>query len=320
MIAFGCGVTEPALYERRAEPGIRLAAEPDSLVLPEGVIGSIARVYNLILREAAPCEDLEALVLIHEEAEIVDPDLCRKLRRVFSDPDVAVVGCAGALDVRSIAWWEGTAPRASSVYRSEELGGEFPALLSDGWDGEELSTATLAGEVDVVDGVMMVLSPWAVRNLRFDESLGPRHGYDFDFCLQARAAGRKVVTEELRLAHYYPLAVVGDPETWTEAHMRVAEKWDGRIPGGHSVETDWKLRARQAEGKAAAARLLSATKMYEVQALEREHERGYKQATDKLSWRITAPLRQLNALRKKAWRRRPDSAVADRSARGGVTR
>ena len=39
----------------------------------------------------------------------------------------------------------------------------------------------------------MVLSPWAVRELRFDESLGKLHGYDFDICMQARAAGKKVV-------------------------------------------------------------------------------------------------------------------------------
>ncbi len=163
------------------------------------------------------------------------------------------------------------------------------------------------GEVDVVDGVMMAISPWAVRNLRFDESLGPRHGYDFDFCLQARAAGRKVVTEDLRVAHYYPLGVVGDPDTWMEAHMRAAEKWEGRIPGLQPIEpdVDWKLRARRAEGEAAAARLLSATKMYEVQALEWEQDRQYKQVTGNLSWQITAPLRRLNALRREARGRRP---------------
>ena len=45
----------------------------------------------------------------------------------------------------------------------------------------------------------MVLSPWAVRELRFDESLGKLHGYDFDICMQARAAGKKVVTADFRV-------------------------------------------------------------------------------------------------------------------------
>ena len=30
------------------------------------------------------------------------------------------------------------------------------------------------------------MSPWAVRNTRFDESLGQFHGYDFDICMQVR--------------------------------------------------------------------------------------------------------------------------------------
>ena len=46
-------------------------------------------------------------------------------------------------------------------------------------------------EVDTLDGQLLVLSPWAVRNVRFDESLLLGHGYDLDFCLQVRAAGRK---------------------------------------------------------------------------------------------------------------------------------
>ena len=46
------------------------------------------------------------------------------------------------------------------------------------------------GEVDTVDGFVLVLSPWAVRNLRFDESLGQLHGYDFDFCLQVARGGQ----------------------------------------------------------------------------------------------------------------------------------
>ena len=54
---------------------------------------------------------------------------------------------------------------------------------------EELPPYARTGEVDTVDGFVLALSPWAVRNVRFDESLGQLHGYDFDFCLQVRAAG-----------------------------------------------------------------------------------------------------------------------------------
>ena len=60
------------------------------------------------------------------------------------------------------------------------------------------------GEVDTLDGFLLVISPWVVHNIRFDESLGMLlHGYDFDFCLQVRDAGRKVVTSDFRAVHHH---------------------------------------------------------------------------------------------------------------------
>jgi hypothetical protein len=81
MIAFGCSVTNREFYERFAAPGIRLVAEPDSELLAREAAGSIFRSYNLFLDQVAARDDLEALVLVHQDAEIVDPDFCTKLRR-----------------------------------------------------------------------------------------------------------------------------------------------------------------------------------------------------------------------------------------------
>ena len=50
--------------------------------------GSIARSYNALLDRAAERDDLEALVLLHQDAEIVDADLCAKVRAALSDPEV----------------------------------------------------------------------------------------------------------------------------------------------------------------------------------------------------------------------------------------
>ena len=107
MIVFASSITEPDTYKRCAERGIQLAAEPDSEVMPHSAAGSLFRSYNLILDTIAPRDDVEALVLVHQDAEIADPDFCAKLRRALADPEVGVVGCVGAVGVRSIAWWEG---------------------------------------------------------------------------------------------------------------------------------------------------------------------------------------------------------------------
>ena len=104
MIAFGTAITDPEAYRRYAQTGIRLVAEPDSEVIANAPGGSLMRTYNLILDTVANREDLEALVLVHQDAEIVDRDFCSKLRQAFRDPDVGVVGCVGAIGVRSIAW------------------------------------------------------------------------------------------------------------------------------------------------------------------------------------------------------------------------
>jgi hypothetical protein len=289
MIVFASSITDPEVYRACAEPGIRRAAEPDSEVLANAAAGSIFRSYNLILDMVAGREDLEALVLVHQDAEIVSADLCRTLRQALADPEVGVVGCVGAVGVRSIAWWEGSVTWASFTHRYRELGGgELPALS---WTRDELPAFAHTGEVDTVDGFVLALSPWVVRNVRFDESLGQLHGYDFDFCLQVRAAGRRIVTADFRVVHHHSLDLVSNPETWLAAHMRVAEKWDDR-------DGDWKQRARQAEAEASLARTEAVAAMLQAEARARQLERELEQVTHSRSWRLTAPLRRLNAARR----------------------
>jgi hypothetical protein len=302
VIAFGSSITDPAIYRRCAERGIRLAAEPDSEVFAHAAAGSIFRSYNLILDMAAERDDLEALVLVHQDAEITDPDFCAKLRRTLEDPDVGVIGCVGAIGVRSIAWWEGSVTWASFVHRYGELGGgDVPAFS---WNGDELPGYARTGEVDTVDGFVLGLSPWTVRNIRFDESLGQLHGYDFDFCLQVRSAGRKVVTADLKAVHHHSLELISDPETWIEAHMRVAEKWDGRMPEVGAAPGDWKQRARRAEAEAAAARSQVVSMQMQTEARAKQFQRELEEVTGSTSWRVTKPLRELNLLRRRTLQRR----------------
>jgi glycosyl transferase family 2 len=291
MIVFASSITEPDTYRRCADRGIRIAAEPDSEVMPRAAAGSLFRSYNLILDSLTERDDLEALVLVHQDAEITDPDFSVKLRRALSDPEVGVVGCVGAIGVRSIAWWEGSVTWASFVHRYRESGGgDLPAFA---WNGAEMPAYARTGEVDTVDGFVLGLSPWTVRNVRFDESLGQLHGYDFDFCLQVRAAGRKVVTEDFKVIHHHSLDLIGNPDTWVEAHMRVAEKWDGRIPHVGTAAGDWKERARRAEAEAAAARAHAVS-------IQLQSDARLKEITESTGWRLTEPLRRLNALRRAA--------------------
>jgi hypothetical protein len=141
-----------------------------------------------------------------------------------------------------------------------------------------------------------VMSPWAVRELRFDEGLGQFHGYDLDICLQAREAGKKVITEDLKVIHHHSLDLIGDLNGWIEAHIKVAEKWNGRMDGVGDAAGDWKERARRAEAEADAARLLANAAELVRDATVAQLE----QVTSSSSWRLTAPLRRIrNSMRRK---------------------
>jgi len=290
MIAFATATTKPDVYRRCAEPGIARAAEPDSVVRAMPSIGSIFASYNALLDEFSGREDLEALVLIHQDAEIIDPDFCQIIRRALADPEVGLVGCVGAVGVRSIAWWEASVTLASFVNRYQEHGGGDLASFS--WEWEEAPAYARTGEVETLDGFVLVVSPWVVRNLRFDESLGQFHGYDLDFCLQVRAAGRRVITADFRAVHHRQLEMLPDPEEWTEAHVKVAEKWDGEmgIGTGHG---SWRERALRAEADADAALVLGYMNRLETDARVRELQAALDETTSSISWRLTAPLRRL---------------------------
>ena len=207
MIAFAACVGSEEKYRRFAQPGLRLACEPDSPVAEATTDSSIFSAYNEVLDAFADAPDLEALVLLHEDTEIVDRELCSKLRRLFSDPSVAVVGVVGARGVRNLSWWEGQGfGRVLETRGVVDFGGG-------------------AHDVDTLDGLLLVLSPWAVRNLRFDdERFSGFHGYDADICFQARAAGRRVVVDDIAVVHHTK-GGYGDMDAYAACDAEFKAKW-----------------------------------------------------------------------------------------------
>lgn len=305
MIAFAAAITNEQIYARCALAGFRLAAEEDTEILGYPASGSIFRSYNMLIERAIErfgTDGLEFLVLVHQDAEIVDEDFVAKIRRAFAEyPDAAIVGCAGAVDVRSIAWWEGSVTWASFTHRFDDYGGgEIPAMA---WAPERIPVYAETGPVTSIDGFVMAFSPWAIENLRFDESIGGLlHGYDFDICMQAAAAGKQVVTASPRVVHHHSLNLISEVDGWISAHMKLAEKWHDQIPVSNP---DWRDRARRAEAELSATRLAagSGSLIWHHRLLELERRQAALEGS--LSWRLTRPLRWLSAKLRR--RPRPDA-------------
>jgi hypothetical protein len=222
MIAFAACIGTPETFERYARPGLARCAEPDS-PLAEVETDSIFAGYNEALDAFSAYDDLEALVLLHEDVAIEDQAFCAKVRARLTDPSVAVIGAIGAAGIRSLCWWEGLV--RGRVWETRGLIDHGPGRH----------------DVEAVDGLLMVLSPWAVRSLRFDTaSFHGFHGYDVDFCLQARAAGRRVVTEDLVVFHHTRGGIGNEADFWT-ADAALRAKWGER---GHDMASDAEMAAR----------------------------------------------------------------------------
>lgn len=223
MFVFGCPIGSELKYSRYAGPSIRAVREPDSRVYELRGQNSIFSAYNDVLVAAAEEPDLEGVVLMHEDLEIPDPGFLDKLRAELADPDVWIVGAIGGRGITKPAWWtcyewvghvfwnnNPGAERSTDVERFKVVAsGRYPE----------------SAEVDMLDGLLLVLSAEAARTLRFDESLGPGfHLYDSDICLQARARGKKVRTAPLALVHHTG-GDLADPASYARAHARLAAKW-----------------------------------------------------------------------------------------------
>lgn len=209
MFVFASCVGSEDTYRARALPGLRTVAEPDSVLIQATAdAGSIFAAYDEILEAVAAMPQVEALVLLHEDVELLDPAFCATVRaRLAASPDAAVLGAIGAEGVSSLAWWEGRGAGHVVESRGTIDFGRHPC------------------RVDTVDGLLLVLSPWAIAQLRYGAGHPPGfHGYDAELCFAARAAGREVWVEQLPLIHHTK-GGYGDTAAYAQADAAFRARW-----------------------------------------------------------------------------------------------
>jgi hypothetical protein len=220
MIAFGVAVSDPETYEAIALPSIKRVAEPDTRILTRVGYDSIQRPYNEMIEEASALPGLEALVLMHQDVELVDGSLPTRIRPPLSDPSVGIVGAFG---------WRGSDPRYwPGVGRSAPLGIRTQTATAGRQDDQFFGQGHSEGpeEVELIDGILMALAPWVVRSLRFDERLAERfHGYDLDFSLRVTAARGRLICDPIPHIHHQK-RLWREREELVQARIDLARRWD----------------------------------------------------------------------------------------------
>ena len=223
MIVFGVCVSDEEQFAKYARPGIVRAAPAHPVVIERRGQKSIFSAYNSILQEAQGVPDLEALVLLHDDTEILDDSLHAKLRALFADESIGLAGAIGARGVTSLAWWEGDR-RGRVIWNGPSLA-HGPRVDDFGFE---------TADVDCVDGLLLALSPWTVRNVAFDdEAFSGFHGYDVDFAFRVRQAGKRVVVSDLKLHHHdNSRHGFSDRPGFLRANIRWRAKWGFASPTG----------------------------------------------------------------------------------------
>jgi GT2 family glycosyltransferase len=210
VIVYGTAISDREVYERVALPGIERVAGGDALVIERSGFDSVFEPYNEMLAEAAEIDDLDALVLLHQDLALTDDSLPRRLAPLLADRRVGVVGALGLRDVNLRRWTESR----------DSLFGTAMA------PGVEQRFTTGPHDVEVVDGSLLAIAPWAVRSLRFTQVLeGTFHGYDVDFCCRVRAAGGRVVCDDIPYFHDMRNSWDGD-EVLGRVGAELARRWD----------------------------------------------------------------------------------------------
>lgn len=125
------------------------------------------------------------VVLLHDDLEITDPHFEAKAAEALAT-GAAIVGVAGSASEESLAWWE------------------YSPIGHQRTDAGPLDFGQRTGEVAVLEGSILVLSPWAVKALRYDESFPGYHNAD-EICWAARQRGGKLLVADIDTHHHTPM-------------------------------------------------------------------------------------------------------------------
>lgn len=202
VIRYGCCVGSWDRFRQNVAPGT-----VDRQVMALSGQTSIAAAYNAILNVYMSRKS-DAVILLHDDLEITDPEAEAKFLAALERPGVALVGVAGGDARGGLAWWN-----------HDPIGHQLT-------DSMNIDFGIREGPVDLLEGSILVFNQWAVQNIRFDVRLHGFHGYD-EIAMQVKAAGGASWVTDVDTHHHTQVGFKSrdSQEEWHAADKFFREKW-----------------------------------------------------------------------------------------------
>ncbi|MFZ2058205.1 MAG: glycosyltransferase, partial [Acidimicrobiales bacterium] len=105
MIIFGTCVGNEERYRTVALPSIERVAGTEDLIWSRSGERGIGAAYNEMILAARDVAGCQALVVLHEDVQIVDDNFRPKLLKSLGH-NVGLVGVVGASRLKGLAWWD----------------------------------------------------------------------------------------------------------------------------------------------------------------------------------------------------------------------
>lgn len=211
VLVFGCCVGPSGKFGAVAAPSLVETMTPGDVLIQEQGADGICAAYNRIIDQARTIDDCEGVVLLHDDTSL-GARAREQLVGALRETGVGVVGVVGGRGLFGPQW----------VHARHRAG-----YANDFYGRRRYGPST--ADVDVVDGLLLALSPSAFRVVRFDAEAFPAfHGYDTDYCLQVRDAGHRVRVVHIDYIHR-DKGMVGDSEAFDASARALTQRWPERI-------------------------------------------------------------------------------------------
>jgi hypothetical protein len=215
VLIFGTVSAFPEKLATQCAPGIARSMNGESYehIVMKSNGREIFSAYDRIMSDARflfdEGEPGDALVLLHDDLELRDPNLADKIAALMADPSIAVAGLIGSTGARSLAWWEGT---------------RYGRVTDDTYGLHNF--AGFGFDVDSLDGMLLILSRWACgQTCLVNRGYEGFHGYADELCRQARALGKRAVVTDITAHHHSEGGYVGGAASWSAANANFRKRW-----------------------------------------------------------------------------------------------